>query len=97
MNNMNIPKGSTEVLGSVDGDLFLSDGARVKAKDSEKVEVNVDVDKKVSIGKNLSVEDMNVGGNIWIGGNTEAGEVTVGGYFESYGDVTVTKIDVGGR
>ena len=152
MSNISVSRGSTEVLDKVDGDLYVAEGATVRAKDSRKVEVSgavqfegdcafacslstnsvkgrggdmsvegdlsvertvrirdggldiggsfsareVEVDKRASVGKDLSAEKFDVGGKARVGGNTKAREIDVGGSFEAHGDVEAEKIEAGG-
>ena len=56
----------------------------------------LDVDRKVTVEKNLNVERVRVGGSLEVRGDTKALDVEVGGSYKASGNVEMETINVGG-
>jgi len=56
----------------------------------------VDVDSKLSVGKDLEAETVDIGGKLEVKGNTKTESIDVGGSFSATGEVEAQSIDVGG-
>jgi cytoskeletal protein CcmA (bactofilin family) len=56
----------------------------------------IDVDSKLSVGKDLNAETVEVGGKLEVRGKTKAEDIDVGGSFSSTGEVEAENVDVGG-
>ena len=84
----------------IEGDLEVSRYIRVK-DGSLRVEgalkaPEVDVDKRLEVGKDCIVDDLSVGGTVRIYGNYKGKEVNVGGRFYVKGTAEIEALSVGG-
>ncbi len=152
MGDVTVPRGATNRLGRVDGDLELQGGSRVEPEGSSPIEIagevrcrgdaefrgsltcaefsadegkvliqgdlkvlgnidvkhcefrvdgnlearSVDVERKLSVGKDAKADEFDIGGLLEIEGQITARSVDVGGLFRVGGSATVEDIDVGG-